>query len=365
MARVWAARPTDGHGSARLVAIKTILPKFADDAHFREMFLREGGIASRITHRNVARIFDLDEADGVLYIAMEYVDGDALSKLNRACHRKGVKIPTGVVLRVLSDVCAGLHEAHELRDGTGRLLNVVHCDVSPPNILITTKGVAKLIDFGIAKVHFGAEEETDSGTLKGKTRYMAPEQALGMQVDRRTDIWAVGATLYDLLAGVPPYKGSTHLATLQLIASGHPPAPLQPDLHPAVAALTHRSLVHPRDSRYTTAAQFHEAIENAMLKAKLTTTVADVAAFAAKHLSDRVEERRHAIEAALVSRTSSGHDQPSSRAVGTSKMRRLAWAALAALVVAVGAMTIALWTLHRPKDPALLPADSPQGSIPR
>jgi serine/threonine-protein kinase len=347
MARVWIARPLDGHGAARLLAIKTISPKFADDTRFREMFLREGGIASRITHRNVARIFDLDETDGVLYIAMEYVDGDALSKLNRACHKKGVRIPTGVVLRVLADVCAGLHEAHELRDGTGRLLNVVHCDISPANILINTKGVAKLIDFGIAKVHFGADEDTDSGTLKGKTRYMAPEQALALPVDRRTDIWSVGATLYDLLAGAPPYQGGSHLATLQLIASGHPPPPLPPNVHPAVAALIHRSLVHARDSRFATAAQFRDAIENAIAQAKLTTTIADVAAFAVMHLSERADERRRTIEFALNSLASGGQSGAVARAFGKGKARKLAWATIAAVLVALGAMTIALWKLNR------------------
>src|SRR5262249_17463922 len=124
MANVWIARPRDDHGAERLVVLKTILPKFAADARFQEMFLREGGIAARISHRNVARIFDLGETDGVLYIAMEYVDGDALSRLDRACQRAGVRIPTPVALRILSDACAGLHHAHELRDGTGRLLNV-------------------------------------------------------------------------------------------------------------------------------------------------------------------------------------------------------------------------------------------------
>src|SRR5580693_705343 len=153
MAGVWAARPRDGHGAERLVVLKTILPKFATDARFQEMFLREGGIAARISHRNVARIFDLGETQGILYIAMEYVDGDALSKLHRACRKKGEKIPPGVILRILVDVCAGLHHAHELKDGTGRALNVVHCDVSPPNILVDDHGVAKLIDFGIAETH--------------------------------------------------------------------------------------------------------------------------------------------------------------------------------------------------------------------
>src|SRR5579864_5516315 len=139
MAHVWVARQHDTHGEERLVAIKTILPKFASNERFREMFLREGGIASRLTHRNVARIFDHGEAGGTLYIAMEYLEGDSLSRLNNVCRAAGAFIPLAILMRVLSDICAGLHEAHEQRDGTGRLLNVVHCDVGPANIFLTAK----------------------------------------------------------------------------------------------------------------------------------------------------------------------------------------------------------------------------------
>src|SRR5450755_951702 len=116
MASVWVARQRGKHGFEKLVAIKTILPKFAADPRFQEMFLDEARIASRIEHLNVAQIFDLGEENEILYLVMEYVEGDALSKLNRACQREGVRIPTGVILRVLSDTCAGLHEAHEMKD---------------------------------------------------------------------------------------------------------------------------------------------------------------------------------------------------------------------------------------------------------
>src|ERR1700722_1075701 len=129
MASVWVARQRGKHGFEKLVAIKTILPKFAADIRFQEMFLDEARIASRIEHMNVAQIFDLGEEHDILYLAMEYVDGDALSKLNRACARKGIKIPAGIVMRVLSETCAGLHEAHDLRDSDGRPLEIVHRDV--------------------------------------------------------------------------------------------------------------------------------------------------------------------------------------------------------------------------------------------
>jgi predicted Ser/Thr protein kinase len=299
MASVWVARLQGKHGFEKLVAIKTILPRFASDRRFRDMFLDEARIAARIEHPNVAQVFDLGEKQDVLYLVMEYVDGDSLSKLNRACQRKGVKIPIGVVLRVLADACAGLHEAHELKDAAGKLLGTVHRDVSPHNILVSTKGTAKLIDFGIAKIESREGEDTGSGVLKGKIQYMAPEQALGQPVDRRADVWGVGAILYHLLAGRAPYEGENQLATLHLLGAGLPPPPLASDVHPAVAAVARKALAHDASNRYATAADLREAIERAMAAAQLMTTSADVAAFSGEHVAERAQRRRAAIEQAL------------------------------------------------------------------
>jgi serine/threonine-protein kinase len=299
MASVWVARQRGKHGFEKLVAVKTILPKFAGDVRFQEMFLDEARIASRIEHANVAQIFDLGEENEILYLVMEYVEGDALSKLNRACQRSGLRIPTGIILRVLSDTCAGLHEAHEMRDGAGRPLEIVHRDVSPHNILVSTRGAAKLIDFGIATARSRAGAETSSGVLKGKIQYMAPEQALGQRLDRRADLWAVGAILYTLLTGKPPFDGENPLATLHLLGSGRPPMPLPSSVHPAISAIVRRALSFAPDHRYATAADLREAIERAMIAAQCSTSTADVAAFAHMHLADRIDKRRAAIEAAL------------------------------------------------------------------
>jgi serine/threonine-protein kinase len=298
MASVWVARQRGKHGFEKLVAIKTILPKFAADPRFQEMFLDEARIASRIEHLNVAQIFDLGEEHDILYLAMEYVDGEALSKLNRACQRKGIKVPTGVVMRVLADTCSGLHEAHELHDGP-RALEIVHRDVSPHNILVSTKGIAKLIDFGIAKARSRVGNDTNSGVLKGKIQYMAPEQALGRSVDRRADIWAIGAILYHLLSGRPAYEGDNQLATLHLLGSGRPPVPLPDSVHPSIRAVVRTALSHAPEGRYPTAAAMREAIEDAMVEAMVPTTTSDVAAFATEHVAERAEKRRQSIELAL------------------------------------------------------------------
>jgi serine/threonine-protein kinase len=301
MASVWVARQRGKHGFEKLVAIKTILPKFAADLRFQEMFLDEARIAARIEHTNVAQIFDLGEENEILYLVMEYVDGDAISKLNRVCLKKGVKIPLGVVLRILADACAGLHEAHELRDASGKPLEIVHRDVSPHNILVSTRGIAKLIDFGIAKTRSRAGGDTNSGVLKGKIQYMAPEQAAANPVDRRADLWAVGAILYHLVAGKPPYEGDNQLATLHLLGSGRPPMPLPPTVPLPISAIVRRALTHAPEKRYATAAELRGAIEQAMIDARMQTTTADVAQFWAQHMSERADRRKQAIDFAIAS----------------------------------------------------------------
>ena len=299
MAEAWVARLQGKFGFEKLVAVKTILPKFAADVRFQQMFLDEARIASRIEHTNVAQIFDLGDEHGVLYLVMEWVHGDALTKLHRAVEKKGLTIPHGVLLRVLADTCGGLHAAHELRGEDGTLLGVVHRDVSPQNILVSARGVAKLIDFGIAKARDRLAGDTNTGLLKGKVQYMAPEQALGREVDRRADIWAVGALLYHLLAGKPAYEGVNQLATLHMLTAGKPPSPL-PDSVPApIVASISRALSQNPDDRYSTAAEMQTALERAMVDADVCTTTEDVAAFVDLHLAERAAKRKESIDLAL------------------------------------------------------------------
>jgi eukaryotic-like serine/threonine-protein kinase len=299
MASVWVARLRGKRGFEKLVAIKTILPKFAQDPRFERMFLDEAGLAARIEHANVAQVLDLGEEHDVLYLAMELVDGDSLSKLLRVVQKQDLTIPTGIVLRVLADTCGGLHAAHEVRGKDGEMLNVVHRDVSPQNILVTTNGIAKLIDFGIAKARDRVSEDTNDGMLKGKIHYMAPEQALGRPVDRRADIWAVGAILYFLLAGKPAFEGENHLATLHLLSAGRPPLPLPPSVPEAVSAIVGRALTHDPEKRYATAAEMQAAIETAMVEANLVTTTTVVAAFVQEHMAERSRKRKEGMDLAL------------------------------------------------------------------
>jgi serine/threonine protein kinase len=317
MASVWVARLTGKHGFEKLFAVKAILPRFAHDVRFQKMFLDEARLASRIDHANVAHVLDLGEVNDVLYLVMEWVDGDSLSSLNRAAKKQGDQIPLGVLLRVLADTCAGLHAAHEVKGDDGELLGVVHRDVSPQNILVTTKGAAKLIDFGVAKARGRVAGETSSGQFKGKIHYMAPEQAVGQSVDRRADIWSVAAVAYSILAGAPPFDGPNELATLHLLTSGMPPSPLPSHVPAQVAEVILGALVADVDRRAPpTAHEMQLALERAMLDTGHVASVADVAAFASIYLAGHSESRKRALDTALIA--AAGRKADSSSGVGSS-----------------------------------------------
>jgi serine/threonine-protein kinase len=299
MASVWLAKLRAKHGFERLVAVKTILPQLASDVRFQQMFLDEARLASKIDHVNACHVIDLGDEHGVLYLVMEWIDGDSLSKLQRAVEASGQTFPCGVALKIVADTCAGLHAAHELCDADGRPLGVVHRDVSPQNVLIGPRGIVKVIDFGIAKARDRMSGDTTTGSLKGKIHFMAPEQALGTPLTRRADVWAAGALLYSLLAGEPPYDGPNQYATLHRIASGEPPPRLQPSVPDAVAAVVYRALSHNPDARFQTAAEMQQAVEAAMTATQSVATSADVAAFAALHLATRSEARKKSVDLAV------------------------------------------------------------------
>src|SRR5579872_6472081 len=176
MARVWAARQHGQRGFSKTVAIKTILPHLAHNPEFEKMFLDEARIAAGVHHPNVTEIYDLGEEGRVLYLAMEWVNGDSLVHLLRGMQGKTSQpIEPRIAARIIADACAGLHAAHELTDDDGRLLNVVHRDVSPHNILVSLEGTVKMTDFGVAKALGQTHQETAAGQVKGKVAYMAPE----------------------------------------------------------------------------------------------------------------------------------------------------------------------------------------------
>jgi eukaryotic-like serine/threonine-protein kinase len=204
MAMVWAARMRGTRGFQKVVAIKTILPGAADNARMEEMFLEEAQLAAQIHHPNVVATHDLGEHDGVLYLVMEWVEGEPL---NAVLTKATGGVPLPIAVNLIGQACKGLHAAHDLRDDHGSLLGVVHRDVSPQNILVTYNGTAKLVDFGIAKATSKASGLTEAGEVKGKFAYMAPEQVRGGKLDARTDLFALGILLYAITTGKHPFRG--------------------------------------------------------------------------------------------------------------------------------------------------------------
>lgn len=299
MGQVWVARQTGKFGFERLVAVKTILPRFALEERCQAMFVDEVRVASRVEHANVAKILDVGEQENTTYLVMEYVDGEALSVVRDILRKKGVPIPTGILLHIMRGVCAGVQAAHELCDREGQPLGVVHRDISPQNILVSTSGEAKLIDFGLAKARDRISANTSEGTLKGKIRYMAPEQAFGRTVDCRTDIWSIGAVLHDALSGRPLYDGENETQILHRMMCSGPILSLPPSVHPAVAGVVRRALATAPEDRFSTSAEMQQAIEDAMIDAKVTATSQTVAAFFLEHAGPRLLARKDVIRRGL------------------------------------------------------------------
>jgi serine/threonine protein kinase len=299
MATVWLARLRGKRGFEKLFAVKTIRTELVDDARFQEMFLDEARIASGIQHPNVAQILDLGEQDDVLFIVMEWVDGDSLAKVRKLVSKRGHRLPVGVVLRVLADACAGLHAAHEIRDETGELLEIVHRDVSLHNILVGTSGAVKVIDFGIAKAHNRMQGETRTGVVKGKIHYMAPEQVQkARRVDRRVDVWALGVCLHELVTGKLPYDGEDDVEVIRKLMTDEPP-PLVEGLPEGVLRVLERSLVLDVDQRFPTAAAMQRALEAAMNEMDEATTSEDVAAFLRSELPELAQRRKGIVQKAV------------------------------------------------------------------
>src|SRR5947207_1456581 len=199
MGVIFLARLEAAAGFEKLFVIKRVLPHLADEARFRGMLIAEARLASKMTHANICQVYELGETDGQLYIVMEYLEGVTLLPLLRKASRDGSKLELGFVAGVIQQVTDALHYAHELRDRDGSSLGIVHRDVTPTNLMLTDAGVVKVLDFGIAKVK-DASAHTQTGTVKGKYAYMAPEQLRGAVIDRRADVFALGVVVYEMLA---------------------------------------------------------------------------------------------------------------------------------------------------------------------
>ena len=296
---VWAARQRGTRGFNKTVAIKTMLPTLSEDAQFEQMFLDEAALAAKIHHPNVAEILDLGEQDEILYIVMEWVDGEALSVIHKAARKNQSQIPIRLSMRIAMQAVAGLHAAHELRDENDVPLMLVHRDVSPQNILCTYDGIVKLVDFGVAKATGRASTETSAGQLKGKVPYMSPEQARGGMVDRRTDIFAMGIVLYKLTTGLHPFLGENDLVTMRNIISRPllPPRVKNPTFPEEVEQIIVKCLQKDPEKRYQTMAELGQAVERTLTG--MSTPEDDIGTYVRGVMGDRGAKRRAAVRDAV------------------------------------------------------------------
>lgn len=265
MAEVFKAKSFGEAGFERLVAVKRILPSIAEDQEFIAMFVDEAKLAVQLTHPNIAQIFELGKVAETYFIALEYVSGKDLRAIFERAKKRGEAIPVPMACYLVMKLCEGLDYAHNKKDSAGRALELVHRDVSPQNILVSYDGDVKLIDFGIAKAA-SKSSKTQAGILKGKFGYMSPEQVRGLQVDRRSDVFAVGICLYELLTMERLFVGESDFSTLEKVRNVEimPPTSYNRKVPEELEAIVLKALAkHPED-RYRTAMDLHDDLQSFM-----------------------------------------------------------------------------------------------------
>ena len=291
MAEVWAAKP-EGTGISRAVALKLVRPEFAIEAEYARMFIDEAVIASAIRHPNICETYELGRDENLLFMVMEWVAGDTLSGLMRGAAL--TPLPLEVAVRICAEACAGLHAAHEAKDGDGNLLGIVHRDISPPNILVSVNGHVKVSDFGIAKAANQLHARTRTGEIKGKLAYIPPEQVLGHGIDRRVDIYAMGCVLYVTTLGRRPFGSGGEALGKIVRGSYRKPRELEPDYPEELERIVMRALASDREQRYQTAEEMRFELEQWLLTRPAPTQHAHVARLVRERIS---EDRRRMIDA--------------------------------------------------------------------
>ncbi len=242
MAEVFLAKSFGAEGLEKILVIKRILPEFSENQRFVEMFISEAKIAVDLNHPNIVQIYDFGKHEGTYYLAMEYVDGADLGHLMSASAKSGVRFSVGDAVFIAAEMAKGLHYAHTKVDRHGGALNIVHRDVSPQNVLVSTDGSVKIVDFGIAKATLVADHHPN--TVKGKFAYMSPEQASGTPVDQRSDVFSLGVVLFEMLCGRPLFKAGSQDEIMSLVKSAVVPdiKSLNADISETLIELVYRVL---------------------------------------------------------------------------------------------------------------------------
>jgi serine/threonine-protein kinase len=298
MAEIFLARTRDSSRSGSVLVIKRVLPHLAEDARFVAMFRDEARLAARIVHDNVCRVLDVGSVGDTYFIALEYLHGVPLSRVLVRAARHGQPLDFRMVAGLMVQGCAGLHHAHELRDADGKRLDVVHRDISPPNIFVTADGLVKMLDFGVAKAH-GASEKTRTGTVKGKNAYMSPEQVRGQKVDRRSDIFSLGIVLWEALTAKRLFMRDVDYETFRAITEGDVPdvRSVRPETPAELAEVVARALALDPADRYATALELGDAVAAAVAGIGSPAGEREVAAFVRKRFESELRARDQLLDA--------------------------------------------------------------------
>jgi serine/threonine-protein kinase len=257
------------------------------------MFLEEAQLASSVHHPHVCEILDLGEENGVLFIAMEWIDGEGLARIMKPGPEPQ---PLGdrVAAKIIADACAGLHAAHQLTDDDGKRLRLVHCDVSTQNLMVARSGAVKVIDWGVAKALHSVRYDGLVMSMEGKAAYMSPEQASGKRASTLSDVFALGICLYEITTGRRPFSAGSRDATIEQLLSGQfvKPSELRPDYPPRLEQVVLHAMAHNPVHRYPTADRMRTALTDYLKVSGPVITDTDVASIVAERVGPLIDQRR-------------------------------------------------------------------------
>jgi len=288
MAEIYRGEAESIQGFKKQVAIKRILPHLTKNQKFVAMFLDEARLSLFLAHANIVHVFDIGRSGSTYFIVMEFVDGLNLRSMAESLRRQNRRLDLARALYIMMEVCKGLGYAHDMTGTDGKPLGIVHRDVSPPNILLSKQGEIKLVDFGLAKAA-SQLEQTDPGVVKGKFSYLSPEAASGMEVDYRTDIFACGIILFEMLTGRRLFYGETDYQTVELVRQARVPSlcTLNPEVPGELDQVVHRALARDPAHRYQHAYEMQDALAQFLFSRSLKVTSRDVAWLVRECLSER------------------------------------------------------------------------------
>ncbi|RMH44304.1 MAG: serine/threonine protein kinase [Deltaproteobacteria bacterium] len=306
MAEIYRAKTFDADGHAHMVAVKRVLAHLAEDDDFIQMLVDEAKIAGLLKHPNIARVYEFARAHGEYFIAMEHVDGKDLRTILERCRQQRRSMPPQHAAYIAAEIAAGLHAAHTAVDRSGRPLRIVHRDVSPSNVICAYTGEVKLCDFGIAKATL-SKVNTKTGVIKGKVKYMSPEQALGRKLDQRSDLFSLGSCLYEMLTRVPPFTATNEMDLLIKVrdARYRPISELAPGVPPELEAIADKCLARSRAHRYQTALEVQQALRGFLNSYMPGYTRSHLGRYVRKMFAAEIERELRMLEEFVVADTPS------------------------------------------------------------